>query len=87
MLSKDNLQKGDKVAFSLANGETLTGTYSHHAPNQKAYIKGDNGISYERVYSKIKKIGNAKTDFEVSGETASPNGMLITAPPNFRIRY
>lgn len=74
-----NFQKGDKVAFSLADGTTLTGTYSHHAPNQKAYIRADNGVAYERVYSKIRKIGEAVTDFELNGSNVAQSA-TITPP-------
>ena len=59
------LSKGDRVVVVKRDGKLVEGTFSHIAPNGKAYIKGDDKIGYERGLTSLKKIGEARTDFNI----------------------
>ena len=61
-----NLQKGTKVSFALKNGTPMRGTYSHMAPNGKAYVHGEDGKGYERPKEKLIEIGAAQTEFKAN---------------------
>lgn len=65
----NGFNNGDKVAFTLRDGTPKYGTYNHHAPNGKAYIKGDDGQSYERNYNKIRKTAEAETSFKTNNSS------------------
>lgn len=81
-MNQNNFQKGDRVSFTKRDSTApLTGTYSHHAPNGSAYIKGDDGQSYERKYTSIRKISDAETNFA----TSQVDSINITPPPQFDI--
>lgn len=81
-MNPNNYQKGDRVSFTKRDStQPLTGSYSHHAPNGSAYIKGDDGQSYERKYTSIRKIADAQTDFQ----TSNVNSIEVTPPVQFDI--
>lgn len=75
------INKGDKVVFSTRERETIIGKFSHIAPNGKAYVKGDDGKSYERPLDKLKKIGEASTEFHVSVPNLNLNITKATKEP------
>lgn len=77
-MNQNNFQRGDKVIITTREDKMLTGTYSHHCPNGKAYIKAEDGKAYEREYKSIKKVGQADTDFSVS--STNLESMSITPP-------
>jgi hypothetical protein len=78
-MTQTNLRKGDKVMIVLRNGQMIAGEYSHIAPNGKAYVKGENGVAYERGLTSLKKIGEAQTNFRTNSPSAEADG---SSPPH-----
>ncbi len=73
-MEQGNLTKGDEVQFEVRGKGIIQGIFSHSTPQGLAYIHGDDNKSYERVYSKIVKTGEASTDFVVqSNGVQQPN--------------
>jgi hypothetical protein len=93
MANIGSLKKGDQVQI-LIGRDTVNGTYSHQAPNGKAYVHVEiqgNKKGYERSYDKVWKTGEAETTFEVSnipnenGEVVIPTKSLIKTRKEFNI--
>jgi len=79
-MNPNNFQKGDQVMFTTREGALLQGTYDHHCPNGKAYIRSNtDGKAYEREYKSIRKVGEVQTDFRLA---ANPNGAALTPTTN-----
>jgi len=74
-----HLTKGTKVSFSLRDGKTISGTFSHMAPNGKAYLHGEDGKGYERPVEKIRVIGTPQTQFKINQPTNKFTGHVITS--------
>lgn len=72
METKSTLSKGTPVQI-LIGGQTMTGSFSHWAPNGKAYVHVNvQGTlkGFERSADKVWKIGEATSSFQIEGNVA-----------------
>lgn len=71
-----SISKGTIVAFSVRDGSTKTGTFSHYTKSGLCYIKVPGGF-YERKPEKVTVVGEATTSFESSSDLAAPAAPIL----------
>lgn len=79
MAQKEQLSKGVEVQI-LVGGQTVNGTFSHHAPNGKAYVHVDiqgTKKGFERTYDKVWITGAAQTAFEALNVPQTENSTAL----------
>jgi len=84
-VNNKGLTKGTPVQILIGH-DTVNGIFSHTAPNGKAYVhvqlQGEKPKGYERSFDKVWKIGEAVSNFELSG---GDNVTLVAKGKTFEI--